>query len=75
MSTIKLLRGFDVMYRTSYRKLNNEVVIRIPLKIIQSLFAFNKEALAFPKRKGKSRPQSFISLFLIYSETNNAKRY
>jgi hypothetical protein len=47
--------GFDVIYRASYKKLNNEVVTFLP-KIVLSLFYFNKEALEFPIRKGKAIP-------------------
>lgn len=45
--------GFDVIYRATYKKLNNEVVIFLP-KIVLSLFSFIKEALEFPMRKGKA---------------------
>jgi len=44
-----------VIYRASYKKLNNEVVTFLP-KIVLSLFSFNKEALEFPIRKGKAIP-------------------
>ncbi|MGB5895258.1 MAG: hypothetical protein WBG58_13865 [Ignavibacteriaceae bacterium] len=47
--------GIDLIYRATYKKFNNEVVIFLP-KIILSLFSFYKEALEFPMRKGKAIP-------------------
>jgi hypothetical protein len=47
--------GFDVIYRASYKKLNNEAVIFLP-KIVLSLFSFNKEALQFLMQKDKAIP-------------------
>ena len=43
-----------MIYRATDRKLNNEVVIRFPPKIILSPLTLNKEAMEFPKRKGKA---------------------
>ncbi len=44
-----------MIYRATYSKLNNEVVIFFP-KIVLWLLSFIKEALKFPMRNGKAIP-------------------